>query len=51
VTSDNQDIIGLDWMPDGRSLVFASDRAGGYSVFRVPVDGGAPQHVVAGGSR
>jgi Tol biopolymer transport system component/DNA-binding winged helix-turn-helix (wHTH) protein len=49
VTSDNQDIIGLDWMPDGRSLVFASDRAGGYSIFRVPVDGGAP-HVVAGGS-
>jgi Tol biopolymer transport system component/DNA-binding winged helix-turn-helix (wHTH) protein len=49
VTSDNQDIIGLDWMPDGRSIVFASDRAGGYSIFRVPVDGGAPQ-LVAGGS-
>ena len=49
VTSDNQDIIGLDWMPDNRSLVFASDRSGGYSVFRVPVDGGAA-HVVAGGS-
>ena len=49
VTSDNQDIIGLDWMPDGRSLVFASDRAGGYSIFRVPVEGGTPQ-VVAGGS-
>lgn len=49
VTSDNQDIIGLDWMPDGRSLVFASDRAGGYSIFRVPVEGGAAQ-VVAGGS-
>jgi Tol biopolymer transport system component len=49
VTSDNQDIIGLDWMPDGRSVVFASDRAGGYSVFRVGIDGGVPQ-VVAGGS-
>jgi Tol biopolymer transport system component/DNA-binding winged helix-turn-helix (wHTH) protein len=49
VTSDNQDIIGLDWTPDGRSLVFASDRAGGYSIFRVPVDGGVAQ-VVAGGS-
>jgi len=49
LTSDNQDIIGLDWMADGRSLVYSSDRAGGYSVFRVPLDGGAP-HVVAGGS-
>ena len=36
LTWDNQDIIGIDWMPDGRSMVFASDRAGGYSIFRVP---------------
>jgi Tol biopolymer transport system component/DNA-binding winged helix-turn-helix (wHTH) protein len=50
LTADNQDIIGLDWMPDGRSIVFASDRAGGYSIFRVPVDGGGAPHVVAGGS-
>ena len=49
LTWDNQDIIGIDWMPDGRSIVFASDRAGGYSIFRVPVDGGAA-HLVAGGS-
>lgn len=49
LTWDNQDIVGLDWLPDGRSIVFSSDRAGGYSVFRVPVDGGDAQ-VVAGGS-
>jgi Tol biopolymer transport system component/DNA-binding winged helix-turn-helix (wHTH) protein len=49
ITWDNGDIVGLDWLPDGRALVFATDRAGGYSIWRVPLEGGEPQ-LVAGGA-
>jgi len=51
VTTDNADVIGIDWEPDGRSLVFSSDRAGGISMFRVPVAGGEPTLVTGGGTR
>ena len=30
VTFDNADVLGVDWEPDGRHLVFSSDRAGGH---------------------
>jgi Tol biopolymer transport system component/DNA-binding winged helix-turn-helix (wHTH) protein len=49
VTWDNQDLIGVDWSADGRSLVYATDRAGGYTIWRVGVDGGSP-HLVVGGA-
>lgn len=49
VTWDNQDIVGVDWSADGRSLIYATDRAGGYTIWRVPVAGGASQ-LVAGGA-
>lgn len=51
VTTDNADVIGIDWEPDGRNLVFSSDRAGGISMFRVPVAGGEPTLVTGGGTR
>lgn len=51
VTWDNQDIVGLDWSADGRALVYATDRAGGYTIWRVPVDGGAPQLLVGGAAK
>jgi Tol biopolymer transport system component/DNA-binding winged helix-turn-helix (wHTH) protein len=49
MTRDNQDLVGVDWSADGRSLVYATDRAGGYTIWRVGIDGGTPQ-LVAGGA-
>ena len=49
VTADNADVLGVDWEPDGRHLVFSSDRSGGINLWRVPVGGGEPA-LVAGGS-
>lgn len=49
VTWDNQDLVGVDWTADGRSLIYATDRAGGYTIWRVGIDGGDP-HLVVGGA-
>ncbi|MGE0864346.1 MAG: winged helix-turn-helix domain-containing protein [Vicinamibacterales bacterium] len=51
VTWDNQDLVGLDWSADSRSLVYATDRAGGYSIWRVPAEGGDPRLVVGGAAK
>lgn len=51
VTWDNQDLVGVDWTADGKSIVYATDRAGGYTVWRVNVDGGEPQLVVGGAAK
>jgi Tol biopolymer transport system component/DNA-binding winged helix-turn-helix (wHTH) protein len=51
ITWDNQDIVGVDWSADGRSLLYATDRAGGYTIWRAPLDGGAPQLVVGGAAK
>ncbi len=51
VTADNADVIGVAWEPDGRHLVFSSDRAGGISLFRVDVRGGEPRLVTGGGAK
>ena len=48
MTWDNQDLVGVDWSADGRSLVYATDRAGGYTIWRAGIDGAAPQLVVGG---
>jgi Tol biopolymer transport system component/DNA-binding winged helix-turn-helix (wHTH) protein len=50
VTADNADVLGVDWEPDGRHLVFSSDRSGGISLWRVPVGGGEPL-LIAGGAK
>ena len=50
-TWDNQDLVGVDWSADGRSLVYATDRAGGYTIWRVGIDGAAPQLVVGGAAK
>lgn len=36
--------FGIMWTPDGGSLVVTSNRAALFSLWRVPVDGGQPQH-------
>jgi Tol biopolymer transport system component len=51
VTSDNADVLGVDWEPDGRHLVFSSDRSGGISLWRVPVAGGVPALLAGGGAK
>ena len=51
VTSDNADVLGLDWEPDGRHIVFSSDRGGGISLWRVAADGGEPSLVAGGGAK
>ena len=51
VTFDEADLTGVDWTARGRALVFSSDRAGGYSLWRVGVEGGEPQLVAGGAAR
>ena len=51
VTADNADVLGVDWEPDGRHLVFSSDRSGGINLWRVPVEGGEPTLVAGGGAK
>jgi Tol biopolymer transport system component len=42
LTADDRYIAGYDWMPDGRHLVFSSNRSGNFGLWRVPASGGAP---------
>lgn len=41
VTHDRADVSGLDWTTDGRGLVFASNRDGAFSLWRVSASGSA----------
>jgi Tol biopolymer transport system component len=49
ITFDDRLIAGLDWMPDGRELVFSSNRAGRQSLWRLAVSGGRPEPAGVGG--
>lgn len=51
VTWDNQDLVGVDWSADGRALFYATDRAGGYTIWRVHAEGGTPELVVGGAAK
>jgi Tol biopolymer transport system component/DNA-binding winged helix-turn-helix (wHTH) protein len=51
VTWDNQDVIGVAWSADGRALFYATDRAGGYTIWRVPAEGGTPELVIGGAAK
>ena len=51
ITWDHQDLVGVDWSADGRSLLYATDRAGGYTIWRAGLDGSAPQLVVGGAAK
>jgi Tol biopolymer transport system component len=49
VTFDERPIRGVAWTPEGRDLVYASARAGGWKLWRVAAFGGSPrQFVIAG---
>lgn len=49
VTHDNAEVMGLDWSADGRHIVFASDRHGAPSLWRVPASGGLPTWIPIAG--
>ena len=51
VTFDESDITGVDWTSGGRELIYSSDRAGGYSLWRVSTGGGVPQLAAGGAAR
>jgi Tol biopolymer transport system component len=49
LTSDERDILGLDWTPDGQSLVFSSNRGGNQRLWKVATSGGPPEQLLAAG--
>jgi Tol biopolymer transport system component/DNA-binding winged helix-turn-helix (wHTH) protein len=50
LTHDNLKIHGVDWLPDGRSLIVSSNRSGLFSLWRVFLDGREPAWLgVSGG--
>jgi Tol biopolymer transport system component/DNA-binding winged helix-turn-helix (wHTH) protein len=51
VTFDNAALAGVDWLPDGKELVFASDRGGIYSLWRVSPAGGTPRLLAGSGTK
>lgn len=45
VTTDNRYILAHTWGPDGRSIVFSSNRTRNHALWRIPVAGGAATRV------
>lgn len=45
ITHDGRAIISQTWAPDGKALVFASNRTGGFHLWVVPVWGGMPRRL------
>ncbi|MEK7409046.1 MAG: hypothetical protein AAB225_28620 [Acidobacteriota bacterium] len=43
LTFDQRAMLGSQWTPDGRALVFSSNRGGTQSLWRVPAAGGSPE--------
>jgi len=49
LTTGHQSIEGMAVSRDGRWLAFDSDRGGGQAIYRVPLSGGEPEQLSAGG--
>ena len=48
LTSDGRMTASLAWSGDGNSIVFSSNRAGKFSLWRVPATGGSPERLPVG---
>ncbi len=49
ITNDGHLIVGLTWSSDSSDLIFASNRSGSISLWRVTAHSGTPEHEPAGG--
>ena len=45
LTSDNRSVLSVAWTPDGRSIVFQSDRRRNSVLWRVRASGGEPERI------
>ncbi|MGA2832948.1 MAG: DPP IV N-terminal domain-containing protein [Terracidiphilus sp.] len=48
ITRDDKTINGITWSSDSRSIVFSSNRAGQFALWKVALDGGTPQRMPVG---
>jgi Tol biopolymer transport system component len=51
LTFDDHAIRGIAWTPDGRELVYASDRGTGWRLWRLTVSGGNPRDLLIAGKQ
>jgi Tol biopolymer transport system component len=51
LTFDKRSIRGLDWTPDGRDLVYSTNRDGRFTLWRISSDGGQPESMLGVGDR
>ena len=42
VLTDEEEVRGHDWTPDGLSVIYSSNRAGQFALWRLPISGGEP---------
>jgi Tol biopolymer transport system component/DNA-binding winged helix-turn-helix (wHTH) protein len=46
--SDNSRMLGADWTPNGKEIIFSSNRSGSYALWRISAAGGEPQPMAVG---
>ena len=47
LTSDSRVILSQTWTPDGKSLIFSSNRTGGFYLWQIAAGGGTPRRLPA----